>query len=72
MRKEAGLEVTDRIAVTYQSGDVLNQAVRDHLQFIQDAVLGTSLTAGAPAPDAYTKEWNINGQDAVLALEKQA
>ena len=34
------------------------------------AVLAEKLEMGTPASDAYVKEWNINGENAVLATRK--
>ena len=69
MRKEAGFEVTDRIALTYscsgRAQDVLARFGND----IAHDVLAVSVTAGEPA--GYVKEWDVNGEKVKLGVEKK-
>ena len=68
MRKEAGFEVTDRIDVCFACGDVLADAIQAGIGMIRSGTLALSV-ARAEADDTFTaKEWNINGQKAVLAI----
>ena len=68
MRKEADFEVTDRIDVRYACGDVLASAIRTGAEMIQSGTLALSVER-AEADDTFiAKEWNINGQTAVLAI----
>jgi len=70
MRKEADFDVVDRICVTYKTTETLTAAIAKNACVISDAVLATFL-ADADAPEgAYTKEWNINGEKAVLSVKK--
>jgi isoleucyl-tRNA synthetase len=51
-RKNAGLEVTDRIELWWDSTDDENvRALEDHAELIASEVLATSLTRGAPDRD---------------------
>jgi isoleucyl-tRNA synthetase len=51
-RKNAGLEVTDRIELWWDSADDENvRALEDHAELIASEVLATSLTRGAPDRD---------------------
>ena len=65
MRKEAGFEVTDRIAVGYvcegKAKEVLSSGA-----FAAD-VLAVSVTEGIEE-GSYVKEWDINGEKATLAV----
>ena len=70
MRKEAGYEVTDRIAVTYAAGEKLAAIIQRGAKDICGAVLAEALEMAAPAADAYVKEWNINGEKATLSTRK--
>ena len=70
MRKEAGFEVTDRITVTCATDEKLAAIIARGEKEICRAVLAEKLEMGTPASDAYVKEWNINGENAVLATRK--
>ncbi len=70
MRKDADFDVTDRIEVTYQAGEKLAAAIESGRAMIQNGVLATSLTAGNPKADAIAKEWDINGETAVLSVKR--
>ena len=70
MRKEAGYEVTDRICVTCATDEKLAGIIARGEKEICRAVLAEKLEMALPAADAYVKEWNINGENAVLATRK--
>ena len=70
MRKEAGYEVTDRISVTCATDEKLAAIIARGEKEICRAVLAEKLEMGTPASDAYVKEWNINGENAVLATRR--
>ena len=70
MRKEAGFEVVDRIAVTYQTTEALSAVLSKNAAEISAAVLATDFTCAAAPEGAYTKEWNINGEKAVLSVRR--
>ena len=69
LRKEAGFEVTDRIALTYacvgRAKDVLSRFV----DAIAQDVLAVSVSDAAPA--GYVKEWDVNGEKVTLGVEKK-
>ena len=68
MRKEAGFQVTDHIAVTLKTGDKLGAVAEAAKDEICRTVLADSLTLAEPA--GYVKEWDINSQKAVIGIEK--
>ena len=70
MRKEAGLEVTDRIDVYYAAHDALNQAFEKHHELICSVVLAKSFSSAQGPEDAYTQSWDINGLPATISLRK--
>ncbi len=70
MRKDAGLDVTDRIRVTYASDDRLAEALTAWQDMISSAVLAVSFTRADAEEGAFTREWDINGEKAVLSLVK--
>ena len=70
MRKEAGFEVMDKIAVSYTAGAKAADIFARYKESIRSEVLGVSLTEGNLS--GYTKEWNINGEKVTLSVEKTA
>ena len=70
MRKDHGLDVTDRILVTWQGSEKLASALSVHSEMIKNSVLALSFENAAAAENAYTQEWDINGEKATLAICK--
>jgi isoleucyl-tRNA synthetase len=68
MRKEAGFEVMDKISVYVTGNDKLAKIMEDNKDEILHDVMATTLTVGKAS--GYTKDWNINGEDVTLAVEK--
>ena len=69
MRKEAGFEVMDHIAVSYTADEKVTGIFNKYGEKIQTEVLANAITAGTLA--GYQKEWSINGEKVTLAVEKQ-
>ena len=70
MRKEAGFEVTDRIAVGYEADVELARVIAQYAAQISAAVLADSLHPVHDSEGWHEKEWNINGLRAVLTIKK--
>ena len=70
MRKEADFEVTDRIDARWQGDAELSEALEANREMIQKATLALSLEAGAAEDGWVSKEWDINGKQAVLSIKK--
>ena len=68
MRKESGFEVTDHIRVSINGNDRLSEIARKNKDAISGKVLADELTSGAEY--AVSKEWNINFESAVIAVER--
>ena len=68
MRKESGFEVTDHIRVSINGNDKLSEIAQKNKEAISGKVLADELTSGVAY--AVAKEWNINGENAVIAIEK--
>ncbi|MCE5236337.1 MAG: class I tRNA ligase family protein, partial [Eubacteriales bacterium] len=67
MRKEAGFEVTDHIAVSYEG----SKRIADiFARFGRDIAADTLADRVEQGPKGYAKEWDINGEQAVLGVEK--
>ena len=69
MRKDAGFDVTDRIAITCRCGDALKAALENGRDIVLSGVLADSLTIGEAEGEAV-KEWDINGESAVIGVKR--
>jgi isoleucyl-tRNA synthetase len=70
MRKEAGFDVTDRIRVGYSAGDaVMSGVISKNAAAVSAEVLAEKVSDGGIG-GAYEKEWNINGVNVRLWVEK--
>ncbi len=69
MRKDADFDVTDRVTVTIQAGDKLAAIAEKGAQDIMKGVLALSVTTGAPEDGAVSREWDINGEPAVIGVK---
>jgi len=69
MRKDAGLEVTDRIIIHYQATKQMAAAIEKQATFIKNETLAaaivTDLTAGG-----FQKEWSIDDHSVVVVILK--
>ncbi|MBO7689949.1 MAG: hypothetical protein J6T14_03825, partial [Clostridia bacterium] len=78
MRKDAGFEVTDHIALFVDGSDAVKQVISDSADAVKKDVLADDLTVGEARPAAeadvpgasLSKEWKINGNDTVLGVKK--
>ncbi len=68
MRKEAGFEVMDKIAVYLEGNDKLEGIVRKNEDLIKSEVLADEV--GYDSVKGFTKEWNINGESVTMGVEK--
>ena len=67
-RKESGFEVTDHIRVSINGNDKLSEIAQKNKEAISSKVLADELTSGMEY--GVSKEWNINGENAVIAVER--
>lgn len=67
MRKDSGLEVTDRITVSYSDSDKLAEIVSKNEEEIKGQLLADSISYTSVA-DAT--QWNINGEKVSIAITK--
>ena len=68
MRKEAGFEVMDHIAVTFAADEKVTAIFEKYGDDIKSEVLAESIAAGTLT--GYEKDWNINGEKVQLAVQK--
>ena len=69
MRKEAGFEVTDHIDVYVKGNDRISGLMQKHGDEIKGEVLAEAIYT--QQLKGYEKEWNINGENVALAVEKK-
>lgn len=69
LRKDSGLEVTDRIALTISSTDEIRKALANNQQYICEEVLATSLDFGNDQLKGVTTDIESEG-DTVILLQK--
>ena len=68
MRKEAGFEVTDRIRLFAKGNEKLIPLMRKSEKELSTAVLAETLVFGECK--GYEKDWDINGENICLSVEK--
>ncbi|MFO7679585.1 MAG: class I tRNA ligase family protein [Chloroflexota bacterium] len=69
-RKDAGLEISDRIELTYQADGEVAAAFTNFADFIQQETLALSLTADLLANPLYMETVKVGDQAVVLSLRK--
>ena len=69
MRKEADFEVTDRIIVTFEASDNVNNIFQKYGENIKQVVLADELINGNIK--GYQKDWKINGEAVSLGVQKK-
>jgi isoleucyl-tRNA synthetase len=70
LRKEAGFNLDDRIATTYQGGDDLAAAIEVWRDLIAAETLSVELRAAPPAEGAAASEERIGGQALKLGVRR--
>ena len=68
MRKEAGFNVTDRINLYFVTGSMVAVVIKNNQNHIAKVVLADSINEGKL--NGYQKDWDINGEQVTLAVEK--
>ena len=68
-RKEAGFEVMDHIRVYFAQNDKIKTLVDSNNAEIKDEVLANEICFDTIK--GYNKEWNINGENVVIGVEKE-
>ena len=68
MRKEAGFEVVDHIALSAEGNEKISGLMEKFAQTIGGEVLADQMNVKSAS--GYTKEWSINGEKVTLGVEK--
>ncbi len=70
MRKDAGFEVMDRIIVSQSDNDKIKEIIVNNEEQIKKEVLADNIQYDEAS--GFTKEWNLNGEDVKLGVEKSS
>nr|WP_308742939.1 isoleucine--tRNA ligase [uncultured Anaerocolumna sp.] len=68
MRKDAGFEVMDHIVVSQAGNDKVKVIMEKNAEEIKSEVMADDMVFDNVK--GYTKEWNLNGEDVTLGVEK--
>jgi isoleucyl-tRNA synthetase len=68
MRKDSGFEVMDHISVYVSGNDKIADIFTKNGEYIKTQVLADTIVSGSDC--ANSKEWNINGENVKLGVEK--
>lgn len=68
MRKEAGFEVMDKILVYVSGNNRISDVLRNNRTEFTREVLANEIIFDTI--DGYSKDWNVNGEDVTLAVQK--
>ena len=66
-RKEAGLEVVDRIVLTYEGNEKLAKIIDEKKDYIASEVLAVDIV---PGKDGFEKTWDVNGESITFCVKK--
>jgi isoleucyl-tRNA synthetase len=69
MRKDAGLEVTDRIRIHFEAPPRVADAVTDLSDYIKSETLATQVTSGRDSAEHWEK-WEIDGEPCEIGISK--
>ena len=68
LRREAGLDVSDRIRVTYEGDDEIASVLAAHGGYVADETLALSIDRASSEPGASSTQADIEGHAVTLAL----
>jgi len=69
-RKNAGLNIEDRIKTWYVAPEALARVFTDWGKYIQTETLTTELVAGEPPADAFVETHKVEGQECSIGVKK--
>ncbi|MGE5350912.1 MAG: DUF5915 domain-containing protein, partial [Acidobacteriota bacterium] len=70
MRKDMGLEVTDRITISFKSDEGLRKAVLSFSDYIVSETLAGSLNSDAELKDGYSQDWEVGEYKCSISIKK--
>ncbi|MBM2841170.1 MAG: isoleucyl-tRNA synthetase, partial [Bacteroidetes bacterium] len=70
MRKNAGFQVTDRIAIFYKGSEKLHRAIESMAAYIKNETLAVELSSSFKAGE-YSEKLDINGEQVEVGIERR-
>ncbi len=70
LRRELGLDVTDRVGIAVQGPDEVVAALREHSEYVTEELLATSLDVGAQVDEAVARTISLDGTEVRVAVAK--
>jgi isoleucyl-tRNA synthetase len=70
MRKDAGFQVTDRIAIFYNGSEALGHAIQSMSTYIESETLAVELSKTVAAGE-YSATLDINGEEVKVGIERR-
>jgi isoleucyl-tRNA synthetase len=67
MRKDSGFEVMDKIRVAFDKSELILGIAERNAEEIKDETLAEEILTGTLK---FSKEWNINGENVIVSVEK--
>ena len=69
-RKNAGFEIEDRIALTYQADERLRTVLDQMGEYVAAETLAVEMRAGDVTPDSYVESFQVGGQQITVGLRR--
>ena len=70
LRREAGLDLTDRITAWCAGGEAVARSLAAHGAYVREETLATELLAEAPPDDAARAEFTLDGETVVAGVRR--
>ncbi|MGE5398900.1 MAG: DUF5915 domain-containing protein, partial [Ignavibacteriales bacterium] len=70
MRKDLGLEVTDRISIDFAGAERLAKAVNSFKDYISNETLADNLNSEENSTNGFTQEWEIGEYKCIISIKK--
>ena len=67
-RKNAGLEIEDRIALSYQAGETLSTVFETEVEYIAAETLSVEVRPGPPPAGSHVESFKLEGEEVTIAV----
>jgi isoleucyl-tRNA synthetase len=70
MRKAAGFEISDRVAVSYSESQRLRDVLATHGDYVREETLADEIAEGTPRDIAHAEEQTLEGESVTLSVRR--
>jgi isoleucyl-tRNA synthetase len=70
LRKQADLDISNRIHLHFQASPQLHEAIREHSEYIQGEILAIDMRPARPPRDAFTSSAEFDGEKVTIGILK--